>query len=90
MLWGIVGMLWAITVIGIPVSKQCLKIAGLCFCSFGKTVVFRGGTGAFLLNLIWITTTEWELAVEASVIEIFSALQSWRYLLEGNTLKLHI
>lgn len=24
-LWGIVGMLWAITVIGIPVSMQCFK-----------------------------------------------------------------
>lgn len=26
-LWGIAGVLWAVTVIGIPISKQCFKIS---------------------------------------------------------------
>lgn len=69
-LWSIAGILWAITFIGIPVSKQCFKIAGLCFFPFGKTVVVRGGTGNFILNLVWIATTGWELAVEATTIGI--------------------
>ena len=69
-LWGIAGILWAVTVVGIPVSKQCFKIAGLCFSPFGKKVVFNGGVGSFLLNLVWIVTTGWELAVEATVIGI--------------------
>lgn len=69
-LWSIAGVLWAVTVIGIPVSKQCFKIAGLCFFPFGKTVVFKGGVGSLLLNIVWIATTGWELAVEAAVIGI--------------------
>ena len=69
-LWGIAGVLWAFTVIGIPISKQCFKISWLCFCPFGKTVIFNGGVGSFLLNMIWIATTGWELAVEATVIGI--------------------
>lgn len=69
-LWGIAGVLWAVTVIGIPISKQCFKISWLCFCPFGKAVIFNGGVGSFLLNMIWIATTGWELAVEATVIGI--------------------
>lgn len=69
-LWEIAGVLWAITVIGIPISKQCFKISWLCFCPFGKNVIFNGGVGSFLLNMIWIATTGWELAVEATVIGI--------------------
>lgn len=41
------GILWDITVIGISISKQCFKIAGLCFCPFGKTIVYKGGVAAF-------------------------------------------
>ena len=34
-------------------------------------MIFNGGVGSFLLNMIWIATTGWELAVEATVIGIF-------------------
>lgn len=33
-------------------------------------MIFNGGVGSFLLNMIWIATTGWELAVEATVIGI--------------------
>lgn len=66
--WAVVGILWSITIIGIPIGKQCFKIASLCFCPFGKIVVFNTGTSNFLMNLIWISVTGWTLAVEAATI----------------------
>lgn len=32
-----VGLLWCITIIGIPFGKQCFKLAGLSFTPFGAT-----------------------------------------------------
>ena len=68
LLWCFAGLIWSITIIGIPVGKQCFKIARLCFFPFGKTVEYNGGTGTFLLNLCWILFSGWTLAVEASMI----------------------
>ena len=70
LLWCLAGIIWSVTVIGIPVAKQCFKIARLCFCPFGETVVFNPGTIRFLMNLIWISVTGWTLAVETTTIGI--------------------
>ena len=34
--WILVGALWCITIVGIPVGTQCFKMAGLAFFPFGK------------------------------------------------------
>ena len=34
--WIFSGVLWCITIIGIPYGKQCFKFASLSFCPFGK------------------------------------------------------
>lgn len=52
--WFVVGLLWCITIIGIPIGKQCFKFAKLSFFPFGKEVVFGGGTVSLLLNIIWL------------------------------------
>lgn len=61
--WILFGVLWCITILGIPVGLQCFKMAGLSFFPFGKEVVFGGGTFSFLVNLIWIILCGWELAL---------------------------
>jgi uncharacterized membrane protein YccF (DUF307 family) len=33
------GLLWCITIIGIPFGKQHFKLAGLALAPFGKTIV---------------------------------------------------
>lgn len=73
-LWGITGILWGITIVGIPVAKQCFKISKLCFCPFGKTVIDRGHCGSFFMNLIWILTTGWGLALEATSVGIICCI----------------
>ena len=71
LLWCISGILWSITIIGIPIGKQCFKISRICFSPFGKVIRYAGGNGSFLLNLLWISFTGWALAVEAASIGLF-------------------
>ena len=52
--WMLAGLLWCVTIIGIPVGVQCFKLASLAFFPFGKEVVYGGGLGSFFLNLAWL------------------------------------
>ena len=51
LIWCFFGILWCMTIIGIPVGLQCFKFAGLSFFPFGKEVVYGGGAGSFVLNV---------------------------------------
>lgn len=67
--WCVAGILWSITIIGIPAGKQCFKIASLCFFPFDKYVIAPNGTTCnFLLNLIWICVTGLPLALTATIL----------------------
>lgn len=39
--------------IGIPLGVQAFKMAGLTLTPFGKTVVYGGGVGSVLANIVW-------------------------------------
>lgn len=39
--WLAAGILWCITIIGIPIGMQCFKIASLSFAPFGKEVIYH-------------------------------------------------
>jgi len=69
--WLLAGVVWCITIVGIPVGLQCFKFAGLCFFPFGKEVEYGGGVGSFLLNIIWLLVTGIPLAIESAVFGIF-------------------
>lgn len=66
--WILAGILWCITIIGIPIGLQCFKFASLAFFPFGKEVVYGGGAGSLLLNILWIIITGIPLAIEAAMI----------------------
>lgn len=42
--WFLAGILWCITIVGIPIGRQCFKFASLSFAPFGKDVVYGGGS----------------------------------------------
>ena len=69
--WVLAGLLWCITIIGIPVGKQCFKLASLAFFPFKKEVQYGGGAPSFLLNIIWILVTGWALALESLLLGAF-------------------
>ncbi|MDD6035964.1 MAG: YccF domain-containing protein [Lachnospiraceae bacterium] len=51
--WFMLGLLWCITIIGIPFGLQCFKIAGLVLWPFGKEVYSNFGAHP-IGNLIWL------------------------------------
>lgn len=53
-LWFLIGLLWCITILGIPVGLQCFKFASLSIWPFGRDVEYGGGVGRLLLNILWI------------------------------------
>lgn len=60
--WIVAGVLWSITIIGIPIGRQCFKIAGLTFFPFGKDVVYGGTTFSLIVNIIWLLISGLPLA----------------------------
>lgn len=55
LVWLFWGVLWCITIIGIPVGLQCFKMAKLQLAPFGKEVVSTNESGTnFILNILWI------------------------------------
>ena len=66
--WSLVGLLWCITIVGIPVGMQCFKLAGLAFFPFGKVIVYGGGAPSLLMNLLWLLFFGWEMAVGYGVL----------------------
>ena len=60
--WTLAGCLWCITIVGIPVGRQCFKFARLAFFPFGKKIVYGGGGFSFLINLIWVALFGLEMA----------------------------
>ncbi|MBQ8162365.1 MAG: YccF domain-containing protein [Clostridia bacterium] len=61
--WMLSGILWCLSIVGIPFGRQCFKFASLAFSPFGKNVVYGGGTPSFLCNLIWLIFFGIEMAV---------------------------
>ena len=53
----LLGVVYCITIIGIPVGLQLFKMAGLSFCPFGRDVIDRNGQmgcWSLFLNILWI------------------------------------
>ena len=52
--WFVSGILWCLTVVGIPWGVQCFKFAKLSLAPFGKEVVPGGGAPSLIANVIWL------------------------------------
>lgn len=65
--WCLAGCLWCVTIVGIPIGVQCFKFASLAFCPFGKEVLYGGGVGSMLLNILWLIISGLPLALESAI-----------------------
>ena len=64
--WLAAGVLWCITIVGIPIGRQCFKFAALAFFPFGKEVRYGGGTFSLLANILWLLLSGIPLALAAA------------------------
>lgn len=61
--WCLAGILWCITIIGIPIGLQCFKFASLSFAPFGKDVVYHTTGINLIVNIIWLIISGIPLAI---------------------------
>lgn len=61
--WLVSGLMWCISIIGIPYGLQCFKFAKVSFVPFGHRVVYGGGAVSFLVNVIWFFVNGWWMAL---------------------------
>ena len=66
-LWFLAGLLFCITIIGIPIGLQLFKFAKLVIWPFGNEVVINFDEHP-ILNIIWIIFVGWETALGYIVI----------------------
>lgn len=70
--WLLVGLLWCVSIIGIPVGIQCFKMARLQLAPFGKEVVdVDNSPFSFILNIIWIIFGGLELCIANLISAVF-------------------
>lgn len=65
--WLLAGVLWCITIIGIPIGRQCFKLATLTFFPFGKEIRYGGGALSIIANIFWVLLSGIPLALAALV-----------------------
>lgn len=66
--WILSGILWCITIIGIPYGKQCFKFASMAFAPFGKDIEYGGGVPSLFANIIWIIFFGIPMAIENFIL----------------------
>ena len=52
--WALTGIIFYITIIGIPLGRQCFKFAALTLAPFGKDVEYGGGAPSLIANIVWL------------------------------------
>ena len=65
--WTLAGLVWCLTVVGIPIGRQCFKFAALSFLPFGRDVQLGGGVVSALMNLIWLLVSGLWLALGSMI-----------------------
>ena len=66
--WLLSGIIWCITIIGIPYGKQCFKYAKLTIWPFKKEVDYGGGIFSSIANIIWLIFFGWEMAIGYCIV----------------------
>lgn len=62
--WFISGLVWCVTIVGIPVGIQCFKMVSLVIWPFNKEVYYSEyRVSSFLLNILWFFITGMWLAI---------------------------
>lgn len=67
LVWTVYGIIWCVTIIGIPIGIQCFKFASIAFWPFGKEVEYGGGAFSLIVNIIWLVISGIPMAIVNAV-----------------------
>ena len=76
--WFFLGLIWCVTIIGIPFGKQCFKIARLAMWPMGATVNSNFGAHP-IANIIWFIFGGFTLCNNLLYLFALSATQKYRF-----------
>ncbi len=63
-IWAIAGIVFYISIVGIPLGRQAFKMAKLTLTPFGLTITYGGGFPSLLANIVWVVLIGiWETAL---------------------------
>ncbi|MCR5042432.1 MAG: YccF domain-containing protein [Clostridia bacterium] len=65
--WLLAGVACCITIVGIPLGKQCFKFARLSVAPFGKEIEYGGGAPSVAANIFWLLFCGLPLAIESAL-----------------------
>lgn len=66
--WCLLGIIFYITIVGIPLGRQAFKMAGLTLAPFGKTITYGGGAPSVVANIFWVIIAGIPMAISYVVI----------------------
>lgn len=72
--WSFVGILWSITIIGLPIGRQCFKFARLSLAPFGKKIIYSSKSSSLILNILWLIFGGLELFLAHLLSALFLAI----------------
>lgn len=72
--WVFYGCLWCITIIGIPIGRQCFKFVSLAFFPFGKEIRYGGGGISPIANILWLIFSGLEMAVGYVILGVLFSI----------------
>lgn len=72
-LWCIFGILFCITIVGVPFGIQCFKLAKLAFLPYDKKVTIRFKAHP-IANILWAIFGGWEMAIAYLVFGIANCI----------------
>ena len=52
--WALAGIVFYITIVGIPLGRQAFKMAVLTLAPFGKEIEYGGGAPSLVANVVWV------------------------------------
>ena len=53
------GVIFCVTIVGIPLGRQAFKMASLTLAPFGRTIVYGGGAPSLVANVFWLILGGW-------------------------------
>lgn len=71
-----IGLIWCITIIGIPFGVQLMKIGFLALHPFGRDVKYKENAGCLSLGftILWILCGAWEIALIHLTLAVIFAI----------------
>ncbi|MCR5806487.1 MAG: YccF domain-containing protein [Oscillospiraceae bacterium] len=69
--WVFFGLIWCITIVGIPIGKQCFKLSSISPNPFGKEIEYAdNGSVSFLMNVLWFLFGGAEMALGNALLGV--------------------